>query len=321
MMIGVFIIISMFLPGKFLTIRNFQSMFSQIPEFGLLAIAMMLAMLSGGGGIDLSIIATANLTGVAAALILTKFNFPQIGGYEELFIIILAIASALTVSLICGLLNGILVAYVRVPAILATLGTMGLFSGIAIIATKGYGIIGFPEKFLFIGSGTIFLIPIPMIIFIFCALVTVLILNKTTFGFSLYMLGSNPISARFSGINNENILVKTYMMSGLFSGLASIIMISRVNSIRPGYGSAYLLQAILVSVLGGVDPDGGSGNISGLIMGIIILQVLQSGFNILSFSPFSKKVIWGLILILVMVINFYNAKSSQKPIKRLKTNK
>jgi simple sugar transport system permease protein len=212
------------------------------------------------------------------------------------------------------------VAYVGVPAILATLGTMGLFSGIAIIITKGYGIMGFPEKFLFIGSGTILLIPVPMIIFILCALVAVLILNKTTFGFSVYMLGSNPVSARFSGINNESILVKTYMMSGLFAGLASIIMISRVNSIREGYGSVYLLQAILVCVLGGVDPSGGSGSISGLIMGIITLQVLQSGFNILSFSPFFKKVIWGLILILVMVINFYSAKLSQKSIKRLKTN-
>ena len=131
------------------------------------------------------------------------------------------------------------------------------------------------------------------------------------------MGSSNPVAARFSGINNENILVKTYMMSGLFAGLASIIMISRVNSIRPGYGSTYLLQAILVCVLGGVDPSGGYGNISGLVMGIITLQILQSGFNILSFSPFFKKVIWGLILILVMVINFYSYKFSQKS-KKLK---
>ena len=110
------------------------------------------------------------------------------------------------------------------------------------------------------------------------------------------------------------------MLSSFYVGIASIIMISRVNSIRPGYGSAYLLQAILVSILGGVDPSGGSGSISGLIMAIITLQVLQSGFNILSFSPFFKKVVWGLILILVMVINFYRVKLSQKSIKRLKTN-
>lgn len=309
-MISVFVVISIFLPTKFLTIRNYQSMFSQIPEFGFLAIAMMLAMLTGG--IDLSVVATANLAGIAAALFLTKYNLLQVGGYEELFIIIVAILAALIISLICGFLNGILVAYVGVPAILATLGTMGLFSGIAIIVTKGYGIVGFPEKFLYIGSGTIFLIPVPMIIFIICAFLVVIILNRTKFGFSIYMVGSNPVAARFSGIKNEKVLIKTYMMSGLLAGLASIIMISRVNSVRPGYGEVYLLQAILVCVLGGVDPTGGSGKISGLVMGIITLQVLQSGFNILSFSPFFKKVIWGLILILVMVINFYRNKSSQE---------
>ena len=315
-MIAVVAVISIFLPDKFLTVINFQSMFSQIPEFGLLAIAMMLAMLTGG--IDLSVVANANLAGIVAALILTKFPLFQGIGNGELYTIILAILSALAVSMACGLLNGILVAYIDVPPILATLGTMGLFSGIAIIITKGYGIIGFPEKFLFIGSGTIFLIPMPMIVFIICVTVALIILNRTTFGFKMYMLGSNPVAARFSGIKNENILIKTYMICGLFAGLASVIMISRVNSVRAGYGEVYLLQAILVCVLGGVDPSGGSGNLFGLIMGIFTLQFLQSGFNILSFSPFFKKVIWGLILILVMVINFYRAEISQRSIKRPK---
>ncbi len=315
-MIGVIAVIALFLPAKFLTIRNFQSMFSQIPEFGLMAIAMMLAMLTGG--IDLSVVANANLAGIVAALILTKFTFFQASANAELYTIAFAIISALTVSLICGLLNGILVAYIGVPPILATLGTMGLFSGIAIIITKGYGIVGFPEKFLLIGSGTILLIPVPMIIFILCVAVALIILNKTNFGFNIQMLGSNPVAARFSGIRNENILIKTYMVSGLFAGLASIIMISRVNSIRPGYGEVYMLQAILVCVLGGVDPSGGSGNLFGLLMGIMTLQVLQSGFNILSFSPFFKKVIWGLILILVMVINFYRANLSQKSVRKVK---
>ncbi len=286
MMLGAFIIMSIFLPGKFLTLSNFQSIASQIPEFGLLAIAIMLAMLTGG--IDLSIISTANLAGVGAALMLTKYSLPQFGVYEESYLIFLAIVSA-----------------------------MSIFSGIAIVITKGYGIQGFPEKFLFIGSGTILAIPMPMVIFIFCILLMSLILNRTSFGFNLYMLGSNPVAARFSGINNRGILVRTYILSGLCSGLASIIMISRVNSIRPGYGSAYLLQAILVCVLGGVDPSGGYGNISGLVMGIIVLQILQSGFNILSFSPFFKNVVWGLMLILVMILNFYSSRYTHKIRKRL----
>ncbi|MDI9607533.1 MAG: ABC transporter permease [Atribacterota bacterium] len=316
LMVGAFVVMSVFLPGKFLTLSNFQSMSSQIPEFGLLAIAIMLAMLTGG--IDLSVISIANLAGVGAALILTGSLFPQLGGgYGEILVIIVAILFALVISLLCGLVNGFLIAYIEAPAILATLGTMSIFSGIAIVITRGYGITGFPESFLFIGNGTIFSIPMPLIIFIFCVLIMALILNKTSFGFNLYMLGSNPIASRFSGINNRGILVRTYMLSGFYAGLASIIMISRVNSIRPGYGSAYLLQAILVCVLGGVDPSGGYGNISGLVIGIIMLQILQSGFNILAFSPFSKNVIWGLMLILVMVLNFYSSSFSKRP-KKLK---
>lgn len=315
LMICAFVVMSIFLPGKFLTLSNFQSMSSQIPEFGLLAIAIMLAMLTGG--IDLSVVSTANLAGVGAALILTGSLFPQLGGYGEGLVVIMAILFALAVSLLCGLVNGFLIAYIGAPAILATLGTMSIFSGIAIVITKGYGIAGFPENFLFIGSGTIFSIPMPLIIFIICTLVMALVLDRTSLGFNLYMLGSNPVAARFSGINNRGILIRTYMLSGLYSGLASIIMISRANSIRPGYGSAYLLQAILVCVLGGVDPSGGYGSISGLVLGIIMLQILQSGFNILAFSPFSKNVIWGLMLILVMVLNFYSSSFSKKP-KKLK---
>lgn len=101
------------------------------------------------------------------------------------------------------------------------------------------------------------------------------------------------------------VLIKTYLLSGLLAGTAAIIIISRVNSMRPGYGYAYLLLGVLIAILGGTNPEGGRGGVLGMCMAIVILQVLQSGLNILGFNPFYKKFIWGLILILVMVINFY----------------
>ena len=171
---------------------------------------------------------------------------------------------------------------------------------------------------MLIGSGTVWIVPIPLIIFIICAFVVALILNKTSLGLSIQMLGSNPVAARFAGINNNSVLIKTYMMTGLLAGVSSIIMISRVNSMRPGYGYAYLLTAILVVVLGGVNPSGGFGTVSGVVIGIIMLQLLQSGFNILSFSPFFKKFIWGVMLLLVMVINFVVSKYQQRS-RKLKT--
>jgi len=308
-------LMSFFLPDKFLTVVNFQSMASQIPEFGLLAIAMMIALITGG--IDLSVVSITSLTGVVSALILKQFTNTQIGGASIFFTITMAILAAIVLSMFCGFINGFLIANVGVPPILATLGTQGLFLGIAIIITHGHGISTFPEKFLFIGSGKISIIPMPLIIFIVCTLLVALILKKTSLGISMYMVGSNPIAARFSGINNDGILIRTYIITGLLAGVSSIIMISRVNSIRPGYGYAYLLQAILVAVLGGTDPSGGFGSVLGVVMGIVILQVLQSGFNILAFSPFFKKFIWGLMLLLVMIINFVIARYLQR-VKKLK---
>ena len=310
MMIVLTAVMSVALPDKFLRLLNFQSMFSQIPEFGLLAIAMMIAMITGG--IDLSVVSITNLTGVVSALVLTKMITPEMAGGQMFLTMALAVIAALALSTLCGLLNGIVIAKFGVPPILATLGTQGLFLGIAIAITEGHGISTFPEKFLFIGSGQVGVIPMPFIIFVVVALIIALFLNKTKLGLSMFMVGSNASVSKFAGVNNDDILIKTYMVTGLLAGVSSVIMISRVNSMRPGYGSAYLLQAILVVILGGVDPYGGYGTVLGVVMGIIILQVLQSGFNILTFTPFFKKFIWGFMLLIVMIINFIVAKYQQR---------
>jgi simple sugar transport system permease protein len=310
MMIVLTAIMSAALPDKFLRLLNFQSMFVQIPEFGLLAIAMMVAMISGG--IDLSVVAITNLTGVISALILTKIPTPDMAGSSLFLVMALAVFTAIALSAVCGLLNGVVISKFGVPAILATLGSQGLFLGIAIAITQGHGISTFPEKFLIIGSGMVSVIPMPFIIFVAVALLIYLFMNKTKLGLSMYMVGSNPTVSRFAGVNNDDVLIKTYVTTGLLAGVSSVIMISRVNSMRPGYGSAYLLQAILVVILGGVDPYGGYGSVLGVTMGIIILQVLQSGFNILTFTPFFKKFIWGFMLLIVMVINFFIGKYQQR---------
>lgn len=312
-MVGTILSMSIFLPEKFLTVINFQSMASQFPEYGLFAMAIMLTMITGG--IDLSVVSIANLSGVVGAMVLASHVKAQALGISPGTIIFLAIIATLIVSFVCGLVNGLVITAVSVPAIIATLGTNGLFMGIAIILTEGHGIRGFPEEFLFIGSGTILGIPMPLIIFVVVALIVSLMLKKSAQGFKMYMLGSSPIVTRFSGINNNAVLVKTYLFSALLAGIAAIIIISRVNSMRPGYGYAYLLLAVLLAILGGTNPAGGRGGVLGLCMAIVILQVLQSGLNILGFNPFLKKFIWGLILILFMVVNYY--QTNGWPVKNL----
>ncbi|HAK45134.1 MAG TPA: sugar ABC transporter permease [Spirochaeta sp.] len=297
---------------------NLQSMASQFPEFGLLALAMMMAMITGG--IDLSVVSISNFTGVIAALILSgSVESSMPAGLAILF----AVLAVVAISILCGLVNGLLIAGIGVPPILATLGTQGLFLGLAIVITEGHSVSGFPEVFMGLGSGTVVGIPVPFIIFVIVAFLVSVLLNRTRQGFNMYMVGSNPTVSKFSGVNNTKVLINTYVLTAVLAGLASLIMISRANSMRPGYGTAYLLQAILVAVLGGTDPDGGFGTVKGLVMGIIILQITQSGLNIMSFSPFFKKFIWGFALLAIMVINFllhkYNERKRVMEMNKLKT--
>ncbi len=284
-------------PRSFLTINNLQGMAFQLPELGILSLAMMVVMLTGG--INLSIIATSNVAGITAALILTR-----VGAQGSPMVIVLALITALLVAAVIGLFNGVLVAYVGITPILATLGTMTLLNGIAIVITKGYVISGFPDAIRFIGNGTIFFIPFPLLIFLVMVLIMSFILNRTACGFSMYMIGSNEIATKFSGISNTSVIIKTYVISGIFSGVAALVMISRFNSARSGYGDSYLLVTILASVLGGVSSDGGFGRVSGLVIALVTLQMISSGLNLMRVSSFMTTALWGILMISVMIINY-----------------
>jgi simple sugar transport system permease protein len=205
-----------------------------------------------------------------------------------------------------------LIAKVEVSPILATLGTMILLNGVAIVLTKGYVISGLPPPVRFIGNGLVLGIPMPLIVFILSAAVMALILNQTRLGVNIYMLGSNPTACFFAGVNNSGVLLKTYLISGLYSGLAAIIMISRFNSAKADYGESYLLMTVLASVMGGTSAAGGFGKVSGLIIALIILQFVSSGLNLLRVSNFLTIAIWGMILILVMVINYFSQQYQQR---------
>ena len=308
--IGVFLLMWVLNGQSFVRIGNFQSMAFQLPELGILSLAMMITMLTAG--INLSIIASANLSGIITAMILTQFINAETSGPESWGIILLAITAGLLTAAIIGLLNGVLIAKVEVSPILATLGTMILLNGVAIVLTKGYVISGFPEPIRFIGNGLVLGIPMPMIIFVVCAALMGLFLHRTRLGINIYMLGSNPTACIFAGVNNARVLLMTYLISGLYSGLAAIIMISRFNSAKADYGESYLLMTVLASVLGGTSAAGGFGKVTGLVIALIILQIVSSGLNLLRVSNFLTIAIWGVILIAVMVINYVSQQYQQR---------
>ena len=300
-LVGVFGLMWLLNGSQFFSIAMFQSMAFQLPELGFLALAMMIAMLTAG--INLSIIASANVSGIVTALILTQGIPPDASGIAVGGVIVLAIGAGLLTSALIGLLNGVLIAVVEVSPILATLGTMILGNGLAIVATKGYVIAGFPEPILFIGNGIIFGVPVPMIIFLFGAALMAILLNATPLGMRMAMLGSNPVACKFAGVNTVAVLLQTYLISGLYSGVAAIMMISRFNSAKADYGASYLLLTVLAAVLGGTSAAGGFAKVSGLIIALIILQLISSGLNLLGVSSFLTMAIWGGLLILVMVVN------------------
>ncbi len=292
---AVTVVLSVLRPSVFLSAANFRSMAVQFPELGFLSIAAALVLMSGG--IDLSITGTAVLSGIVAALIMRGTEQPTIAT------IVLACAAALCVGLACGAVNAVLVAKVGIAPMLVTLGTMNLFTGIGIVLTEGSAITGFPEAFLAIGNGLLFGIPVPFLLFVAAIVILSFFLNRTKLGYKLYIYGSNPVASFFSAVNNTRVVLSTYILSGFVSAIAGIIMLSRINTAKADFGSSYGLQALLVAVLGGINPSGGSGKAVGILISIITLQFLSSGFNLLHVSTFLKDLTWGALLIFVMALN------------------
>ena len=286
-------------PGRFFDAGTLRSMAFQLPELGLLALAMMIPLISGG--LNLAIVATANLSGLVMAVVLTQLLGPASSPVATGGVIVLALLAGLGAALLTGLLSGAIVAWLRIHPILVTLGTMMLVKGGSIAATHGGVIGGFPPAILFLGNGTVLGVPVSILIFAGCALVVALLLKRTPFGVSVRLIGSNEPAVRFSGVNTARVLIGVYVASSALCWVAALVMIARFNSARAGYAESYLLITILAAVLGGVDPFGGFGRVAGVVLALVLLQVIATGFNLLGFSPQLTEAMWGATMILALV--------------------
>ncbi len=183
------------------------------------------------------------------------------------------------------------------------LGTGLIFAGIAVVLSGGAAVLGFPDAISVLGNGAVFGVPVPVLLFAALAAAVAFVLNWTGFGLRVYLLGTNPLAARFAGIDNVRVDLGTYLISGVPASVAGLIIAVRANSAKADYGSSYPLLSILISVLGGIDPYGGFGKVSGLVLAVLSLQFLSSGLNMLQVSNFAVDMTWGALLLLVMVIN------------------
>ncbi len=295
---AIVIVMSILSPDRFLSLYNLQTMAFQLPEFGIIALGMMMVILTGG--INLSITAGSALAGIMAAFILSG---TIMAGSNIVLAIAVAIGVILLTSVLIGLLNGFVVAYIGVTPILVTLGSQILYEGISMWLTKGGAISNFPEAYYWFGNESIGPIPVPLIIFVIIAVVTYILLEKTPWGARVYMVGSNPTAAIFSGIDIKRILMQVYVYSALLAGCAAVIMLSRYNSAKVDLGSSYLLQSVAAVVLGGTNIAGGHGKVFGTVVAVAILQVISSGLNILGVNRFIIDMITGAILIAVLTLN------------------
>ena len=297
----IFVVLSIMSPGKFLTMNNLNSMGFQIPEFGLFALAMMVTILTGG--INLSVITSGTVGGILGALVLSNL---WANGTNAIVSIILAVLTVLGVSTLCGFINGCVVSYVGTAAMMTTLGTSTLYEGVGLLISKGNSISKFPTEFYWFGNKTLLGFPVPMVIFLVAAFVVYILLERTPWGLNVYMVGSNAKTSMYSGVNVRKTTLLAYVLSGLLSGLAMVIMMSRYNSARIDYGSSYLMQTVAAAVLGGTLITGGYGKVMGIVIAVITLQCISSGLNIFGMDTSITSMITGLVLIGVLTINFFN---------------
>lgn len=290
--------------SNFFTLSNFQSITAELVVIGLLSLGCGVCMISGG--IDLSVVYIANLCGIMSGIYLKSTVVDGMSGGQEGLRIFVAILISLAVGVACGALNGFLVSFLKIPAMLATLGTFELFYGIGIVVSGGSSISNIPGSYSDIGNGMLFnSISISFLIFIGVAVLMHFVMSKTKFGTRVYLVGTNIKAADFAGIKTKQILIRAYMLSGLIASVAGLVSLAKLNSAKADFGTSYTMQAILVSVLGGVNPNGGFGSIVGIVIAVFILQVLSSFLNMFSnISNFFRDLIWGVALIAVMIMNY-----------------
>jgi simple sugar transport system permease protein len=300
-LIAVVAVFSLLSP-RFLTLATFDSVAFQLPELGLLTLAMLMPIISGG--INLAITFTANICGLTLASVLHANGGPDAG----ILAFLLGAVLAMGVGIASGLVTGLVIAYTGAHPILVSLSMMIFLRGLGEFLTRGGDISGFPDFIQPLGHGSLLGVPVPLLILIVAVATWHVMMSRTKLGFSTYMIGSNIEAARYSGINTKKVLILIYALSGAMCAIAGIIMVARFNSVRVGHGESYLLITVLACFLGGVNPFGGFGRVLSVVLALIILQVLSSGLNLLGANQHLATAIWGLLLVGVMILRWVSGQ-------------
>ncbi|MEN6500440.1 MAG: ABC transporter permease [Rectinema sp.] len=285
LMISVTIFAPNFISGSNLYLVSRQISFVAIVGFGELFVILT-------GGIDLSVGSIMGLSGVISAL--------AMAGQQPIW---LSVLLGLFTGLACGLLNGVLISYVRIAPFIVTLGMQSFARGVILIITKGWPVTNIPKSFLIVGQEDFLALPIPLWVTIFLGVIAHFVLSKTTFGRRTYAIGGNEQATFLSGINVKKIKVFLYMISGFMAAVVGIILVARFNSAQADTGTGWELDAIAAAVIGGTSLSGGSGSILGVIIGAAIMGVIRNGLVLMRVSAYWQTAVIGVIIVLAAVLD------------------
>lgn len=293
----IIVLLSIFAKG-FLSLSNLMTIMKQVSPIGIatLGVGMLIIM----NCIDLSIGSMFALCGVVAGLTVSTstagLGLPPVVGY----------LAGISVGLLFGLINGLIVAKGRIPAFIVTMGTQSIARGLALIIAHGMPVGGFPPAFNFLGTTSVDkggLVPWIVIIYVALVLVMWFFLNKQPTGRHIYAVGGNEEAAKTAGISVDFVKIKAYLINGALLGLAGTLMASRLKSAAPAMGAGYELDAIAGAIIGGVSFTGGIGKVSGMVIGALMIGIINNGMDLLGVEAFYKQIIKGGVIILAVLID------------------
>ena len=286
--------ILMIVSPTFRTTKNAVNILRQVSVNGIIAIGMTFVIMTGG--IDLTVGSLVAAAGVVSGSILVA-NPSNV---------LLAVAAGIVVCALFGAMNGFFVAYMEVPPFVATLAGMTIARGFAYVYSDGKPYTLASEGFSLIGKGMA-----PIAIFVLILIISHLFLSKMKFGRYIYAVGGNVKAAEASGVKVKHILMKVYILSGVLTGIAGIVLASRTNSGQPAVGMGYETDAIAAAVIGGTSMTGGIGTIPGTLVGILIFGTLNNGLNLLDVSSYYQQIIKGLIILGAVCFDIMSKKISK----------
>ena len=283
-------LINAFASPYFLNIWNLSDATFNFTEKAMIAFAMALLIIAGE--IDLSVAAIIALASTAMGYAV------QMGvGTPGL------VAIGISVGLACGAFNGFLVAGLKLPSIVVTIGTMSLFRGISYMVLGDQAFGKYPEDFAYFGQGYVFwVISFEFVLFVLMAIVFAILLHATNFGRQVYVIGNNPFAARFSGVPVERVKFILFLLTGLMSGIAAVCLTSRLGSTRPSIAQGWELEVVTMVVLGGVSILGGSGTIGGVVIAAFVMGLVTFGLGLLNVPGIVMSIFVGLLLIITIAI-------------------